>query len=374
MAHGCVAACVWNAGVRLHASPSLFQRTYPRTIGRLAEATHTTLNHFEFRCTVLCLTRPNSSMAMRRHRKWMGLSTKEKRSEELVDDEEDFPENGVFTYRIMEHAASGEWDAAVQVFNDVVNKNTVVYNAMINASDKCRQYNHGLALFQEMVERSVKPSLVTYSSVLTLHGRLGQYKEALKLWQTVPSTAVRESASCITALLNAAARGGHPKAAEAHLQEALEAGRRPQRAWFGCVIKAHRDVGDATSALRILRRMREYSTPPSVVEYTQAMGAVATASRQGETAATRDRVNAIVSNMPLDGVRADRYFVEAHVKALLHGPDLGHILRRPDIVPLPPRDIIDEVLSLLRNAEQAGMTLSKLLLGVELWLSESTHE
>lgn len=202
------------------------------------------------------------------------------------------PEHTANTQRIVQYGRARQWEEAKRFFDELPEKNTILYSAMLSCADQCKRYEEGLELFEEMKANGVHCNATTYCSALSM-------------------VAVRQGVGAVESLL----------------QEAESNGVRLNNAHFGCLLKACRAAGDAQKASEVLQRMSAYDQP-NVIHFTMAVAAVSAAARAGTMGAqeVKLRLASLIADMAQRGVPRDAHFVEEEVRAILGGGTYGKLL------------------------------------------------
>mmetsp|Transcript_61745 Transcript_61745/g.201508 ORF Transcript_61745/g.201508 Transcript_61745/m.201508 type:complete len:335 (+) Transcript_61745:236-1240(+) len=291
------------------------------------------------------------------------------RTSETRSPEADEPSNRRFTQKIIRLARQGSWEDVQSVFQQIPQKNLIVYSALLNAAVLCgrfkdgsnilqdlrarefqwtepvyvsamriqeglRCYAEGLALFRDMQHRGLAINPPPYVVAMNLCSQRGQYEEALRIWDEMISAGLKPQAPAFTALINAAAATGDTTKVEVHLRELRTCGLQLNGAQFGGLLKACRQSLDVEGAVSYLLEDREWSCQRTVVHFTIVMSIIRGAGiALRDFARARGLVADLVSLMSERRVEIDKYFLEEHVAAML-GADLKTVLNG-SIDPLP---------------------------------------
>lgn len=271
------------------------------------------------------------------------------------------PENSKYTKQIVAHGRQGRWHEVMAVWDSISTKNTIVYNALLSAADRCGRHEEGLRFFAEMRESQLQLTGISYGAALTLLGRLGRHAEARQLWGELGTSGAAATPACLTGLLNAAAVNGSVALVEEDLSAAESAGWRLSTPQLGCLVRAAREAGDPDRALAAIRETRARGLQPSVVMYTLAMGAFSRSAKHEGSGASLKRgelyASTLAREMSADCVKADAYFVEEHLRVLL-GADLAGSIDAT-------ADARTAALTMLDESVRAGIRRTNLVVRVE---------
>eukprot|EP00929_Paragymnodinium_shiwhaense_P105883 TRINITY_DN70947_c0_g1_i1.p1 TRINITY_DN70947_c0_g1~~TRINITY_DN70947_c0_g1_i1.p1 ORF type:complete len:352 (-),score=39.01 TRINITY_DN70947_c0_g1_i1:72-1127(-) len=233
-------------------------------------------------------------------------------------------EQAQITSRIQAAVAKKSWIEVMDTFRSVPDPNTIVYSAIINAAANLRRYEEGLIIYEEMRARQVAENVGVHSAVLKILGAQGRLADAKTFYEGVFAYSpdeVRASPSALIGVLNAAAINGDVTAIQDELALAEQRGVLLNRGAYGCLIKACRQAVKPQQALEVLETMRERHMLPTILEYTQALGAcVKDIKHRQDAIAAEHFLATLLEMMARDGIKANEYFLEEQV-ALILGVD-----------------------------------------------------
>mmetsp|Transcript_41530 Transcript_41530/g.120181 ORF Transcript_41530/g.120181 Transcript_41530/m.120181 type:complete len:420 (+) Transcript_41530:86-1345(+) len=276
--------------------------------------------HLEPLCLLPAARRLLSSPALRRSQEaWQARPPNVHNAETRGAEFGRSSENVAATPEIMELGKKGQWDKARTRFRSVASPDTILYNVVLTAADRCGRYAEGLQLFAEMRKAQVKLTGVSYAGALTLLGRLGQHDEARVLWDELRAAGVSPTPACLTGLLNAAASNGKIRDVEERLAQARAEGLELFTTHLNCLVRTARELQQPQRALEAVRSIEEYGLQPDVVSYTLAMGACARAVGTGAMSfeAAQAYIQTIAGEMAAKGLAANAFFLEEELSALL---------------------------------------------------------
>ncbi|CAE7614267.1 unnamed protein product [Symbiodinium sp. CCMP2456] len=171
--------------------------------------------------------------------------------------------------------------AAKEAFEEAEVKDAIMQ--LVCAAANCKEFDEGMAYFEEIQSSSLEATDSVYSAVLKLLGIQGNY----------------ESAS----------RSGTGST------ELAREGVELNPSHFGCLLKACRESRDLENAEKALKRMRDASIPANIIHYTIYMGACArfVADEQPGHAAAVELEQKVLSMMDEDMVKPNDYFLEERI-------------------------------------------------------------
>ncbi|CAE7864981.1 Rf1 [Symbiodinium microadriaticum] len=239
--------------------------------------------------------------------------------DEPEDADEDAKE---ITKQICQSGRKRNFLAAKEAFEEAEVKDAIMYSAIIGAAANCKEFDEGMAYFEEIQSSSLEAGDSVYSATLKLLGIQGNYEEASRIWQQMVDTGLLKRSSrqqgCLTGLLNAAASAGDVELVLKDMDAAQATGVELNPSHFGCLLKACRQSRDLENAEKALKRMRTASIPANIIHYTIYMGACArfVADEQPGHAAAVELEQKVLSMMDEDMVKPNDYFLEERI--LLH--------------------------------------------------------
>ncbi|CAN6834631.1 unnamed protein product [Brassica oleracea var. botrytis] len=167
---------------------------------------------------------------------------------------------------ISMYGKCGELDSARRVFNQMVNKDRVAWNAMITVYSQNGRSSEAIKLFREMEGSRVSPDAVTFSTVLSACGSVGALELGKRIETYALETGLEHNIYVATGLVDMYGKCGS-------IEEALrvfEAMPVKNEATWNAMISAYAHHGQAQEALSLFDRM---SVPPSDVTFVGVLSA-----------------------------------------------------------------------------------------------------
>ncbi|XP_010509759.1 PREDICTED: pentatricopeptide repeat-containing protein At2g34400-like [Camelina sativa] len=160
----------------------------------------------------------------------------------------------------------GDLDSARRVFNQMVNKDRVAWNAMITVYSQNGKSSEAFKLFDEMEKTGVSPDAGTLSTVLSACGSVGAFELGKRIETYASEVALQHNIYVATGLVDMYGKCGR-------IEEALrvfEAMPVKNEATWNAMISAYAHRGHAKEAILLFDRM---SVPPSDVTFIGVLSA-----------------------------------------------------------------------------------------------------
>lgn len=250
------------------------------------------------------------------------------------------PENAAHTQNIMRASKEGRrnnWPQVRAAFDAVPLKTPIIYTAAITAAARCGALTEGVVLLTDMRNAGLAFTGPTYTSAINLYGRQGHYAEARILWDQMIAEDIPVEFASATALMNAAATAGDLAATEAMFKELPSHGLKASNPHYGCVLKACRHQAQAGRAFEVLAEMRIAGVPPSIVQYTIAVGACRQAMERGDREAA-GVAREMQAAMDAEGILPNEFFLE-EILSIGLGTNIRYLRCREDVGALDPEAV-----------------------------------
>ncbi|KFK36332.1 hypothetical protein AALP_AA4G109000 [Arabis alpina] len=167
---------------------------------------------------------------------------------------------------ITMYGKCGELDSATRVFNQMIKKDRVPWNAMITVYSQNGRSNEAIKLFREMKKTRISTDAVTLSTVLSACGSVGALELGKRIETYASETGLQHNIYVATALVDMYGKCGR-------IEEALrvfEAMPVKNEATWNAMITAYAHHGHAQEALLLFDRM---TVPPSDVTFVGVLSA-----------------------------------------------------------------------------------------------------
>jgi len=248
---------------------------------------------------------------------------------------------------IYAHARQGGKAKAEALFRKMLEAkimpDAMCYNSLIHACSVCGQAERAETWLQEMQTSGLSPNVTTFTAVIDACAKAGDVPKAEKWLGTMMQQGVEANVVTYSALIDACAKAGNLKRAEFWLNEMPSRGVQPNAHSYSAVINACAKSGSVDAAEQWLDRSEEAGITNDVVVYSSVIDACGKANQPDRALAAFDRmvvqgirphvvaysalarpfayqgrwveVERIAEDMKNDGVRANEYFVYAHLLA-----------------------------------------------------------
>ncbi|CAG7874626.1 unnamed protein product [Brassica rapa] len=167
---------------------------------------------------------------------------------------------------ISMYGKCGDLDSARRVFNQMVNKDRVAWNAMITVYSQNGRSMEAIKLFREMEDSRVSPDAVTLSTVLSACGSVGALELGKRIESYALETGLQHNIYVATGLVDMYGKCGG-------IEDALrvfESMPVKNEATWNAMISTYAHHGHAKEALLLFDQM---SVPPSDVTFVGVLSA-----------------------------------------------------------------------------------------------------
>mmetsp|Transcript_174746 Transcript_174746/g.554597 ORF Transcript_174746/g.554597 Transcript_174746/m.554597 type:complete len:354 (+) Transcript_174746:68-1129(+) len=267
---------------------------------------------------------------------------------------------------------SRDWAGVERALAEASELNTVNYNAAMSAALKCRAYDRGIELYEQMCAAETRQTLPTYTAAIGNFARGQQYTQALQIgqkmmqdlqaWEGISRDEYFDQVElAYMALIDAAAQVGDVEYATSCLEAVRAAcSKPPSIVLHGAALNACKNSKNAAAAQKLLAQMRQHGIQPNIVAYACAM-----AAHRNEPLAS---INALASTMREDCVEPTRAFLEEHVATLI-GSDLPLSNLNAMLSELA-EDRLQALRAVLESAKHRGIQLTRMTSVVDMQLDE----
>ncbi|KAL0680394.1 hypothetical protein Bca4012_008376 [Brassica carinata] len=172
----------------------------------------------------------------------------------------------------------GAFDKAKEVLTRVGEfgkPDACTYNVLISGYSQSGCFDEAVKLFDEMVERKVKPTGVTFGTLM--HGlcKYLKVKEALKMNLAFKlKDEVKVDSTIYYTLISLLIKDGRSNEVPEILEEMREKGCEPDKVTYNVLVNGFCVENDLESAYRVLDEMVEKGLKPDVISYNMILGAL----------------------------------------------------------------------------------------------------
>ena len=186
---------------------------------------------------------------------------------------------------------------AVTVINNMVNPETaylalryfqqrlklsrevILYNVTLKVFRKCRDFDRAEKLFDEMLERGVKPVNTTFSTMITCARLCSFPHKAVEWFEKMPSFGCVPDGVTYSAMIDAYGRAGNVNMALSLYDRARAQKWRIDPVTFSTLIKIYGTSGNFDGCLNVYEEMKALGVKPNLVIYNTLIDAMGRAKR-----------------------------------------------------------------------------------------------
>ncbi|KAK7332429.1 hypothetical protein VNO80_29181 [Phaseolus coccineus] len=174
----------------------------------------------------------------------------------------------------------------------------VLYNVTLKAFRKSRDFEGAEKLFDEMIQRGVKPDNITFSTLINSARMCALPNKAVEWFEKVRSFGCEPDAMVYSAMVSAYAQTNNVDMALSLYDRAKAEKWSLDASTFSSLIKMHGVSGNYDEGLRIFQEMKVLGVKPNVVTYNTLLGGLFRSKRSWQA-------KNIYKEMVTDGVSPD---------------------------------------------------------------------
>ncbi|KAA0042345.1 hypothetical protein IC582_028765 [Cucumis melo] len=170
---------------------------------------------------------------------------------------------------------------ALRYFQDMLksSKQTIFYNVTLKVFRKCRDMEGAEELFEEMLNRGVKPDNVTFSTIISCARLCSLPSKAVEWFEKMPSFDCNPDDVTYSTMIDAYGRAGNVDMAFSLYDRARTENWRIDPATFSTMIKIHGVAGNYDGCLNVYEEMKAIGIKPNLVIYNSLLDAMGRAKR-----------------------------------------------------------------------------------------------
>ncbi|XP_027338476.1 pentatricopeptide repeat-containing protein At4g16390, chloroplastic-like [Abrus precatorius] len=199
-------------------------------------------------------------------------------------------------------------------------KEVILYNVTLKVFRKSRDFGGAEKLFDEMLQRGVKPDNITFSTMINCARMSALPNKAVEWFEKMPSFGCEPDDITCSAMVYAYARTNNVDMALSLYDRAKAKKWRLDAATFSALIKMYGMLGKYDECLKIYQEMKVLGAKPTVATYNTLLGGMFRAKRPRQ-------VKTIYEEMRSNGVSADfityAYLLRVYAKAQFSEDALG---------------------------------------------------
>uniref|UniRef100_A0A2P2MU84 Uncharacterized protein MANES_08G070000 n=1 Tax=Rhizophora mucronata TaxID=61149 RepID=A0A2P2MU84_RHIMU len=172
------------------------------------------------------------------------------------------------------------------------NKEVIIYNVTMKVFRKSRDLSGAERLFDEMLERGVKPDNATFSTLITCARLSNLPDKAVEWFEKIPSFGLSPDDVTYSTMIDAYGRAGNVEMALSLYDRARTEKWRLDAATFSTLIKIYGMSRNFDGCLNVFEEMKALGTKPNLVTYNTLLDAMGRAKRPWQVKKIyRDMIN-----------------------------------------------------------------------------------
>ncbi|CAI0460547.1 unnamed protein product [Linum tenue] len=170
---------------------------------------------------------------------------------------------------------------AMRYFRDKLkfNREEVMYNVTMKVLRKCRKMSEAEELFDEMLQRGVKPDNVTFSTVISCARMCNLPEKAVEWFEKMSSFGITPDDVTYSTMIDAYGRAGNVEKALNLYDRARAEKWRLDAVTFSTLIKIYGISGNYDGCLNVYEEMKALGVKPNVVTLNTLLDAMGRAKR-----------------------------------------------------------------------------------------------
>lgn len=158
-------------------------------------------------------------------------------------------------------------------------REVILYNVTLKVFRKCKDLERAEKLFDEMLERGIKPDNVTFSTLISCARMCYLPDKAVEWFEKMPSFGCNPDDVTYSAMIDAYGRAGNVDKAFSLYDRARTQKWRIDPVTFATLIKIHGQSGNYDGCLNVYEEMKAIGAKPNMVIYNTLLDAMGRAKR-----------------------------------------------------------------------------------------------
>ncbi|KAB1209450.1 hypothetical protein CJ030_MR6G023781 [Morella rubra] len=158
-------------------------------------------------------------------------------------------------------------------------REVILYNVTIKVCRKCRDFDRAEKLFEEMLERGIKPDNFTFSTMITCARMCSLPNKAVEWFEKMPNFGCNPDDVTYSAMIDAYGRAGNIDMALSLYDRARTEKWRIDPVTFSTLIKMYGVAGNFDGCLNVYEEMKALGVKPNLVTYNTLLDAMGRAKR-----------------------------------------------------------------------------------------------
>lgn len=158
-------------------------------------------------------------------------------------------------------------------------REVILYNVTLKVFRKCKDFDGVVKLFDEMLQRGVKPDNVTFSTIITCARLCSLPNKAVEWFEKMPDFGCEPDDVTYSAMIDAYGRAGNIDMALSLYDRARTEKWRIDSVTFATLIKMYGMAGNYDGCLNVYEEMKVLGVKPNMVIYNTLLDAMGRAKR-----------------------------------------------------------------------------------------------
>lgn len=158
-------------------------------------------------------------------------------------------------------------------------KEVILYNVTMKVFRKCRDLDKAERLFDDMLDRGVKPDNVTFSTLISCARMNNLPNKAVEWFERMPSFGCDPDALTYTSMIDAYGRAGNVEMAFGLYDRARNEKWRIDPNAFSTLIKLYGTAGNFDGCLNVYEEMKAIGVKPNMITYNNLLDTMGRAKR-----------------------------------------------------------------------------------------------
>ncbi|KAL5700007.1 Pentatricopeptide repeat-containing protein [Ranunculus cassubicifolius] len=158
-------------------------------------------------------------------------------------------------------------------------REVVLYNVTMKVFRKCRNFGKAQLLFEEMLQRGLKPDNITFTTIISCARMCNLPNKAVELFEKMEQFGCKPDDVTYSAMIDAYGRAGNVEHALILYDRARTEKWRIDLVTFATLIKLYGQSGNFDGALNVYEEMKALKVKPNLVIYNTLLDAMGRAKR-----------------------------------------------------------------------------------------------
>lgn len=160
-----------------------------------------------------------------------------------------------------------------------LDREVILYNVTLKVLRKCRDLNGAEKLFEDMLQRGVKPDNFTFSTIVSCARLCSLPNKAVEWFEKMPAFGCNPDEVTYSAMIDAYGRAGNVDKALSLYDRARTEKWRIDAVTFSTLIKIYSKSGNFDGCLNVYEEMKALGVKPNLVIYNTLIDAMGRAKR-----------------------------------------------------------------------------------------------